>query len=163
MASTSWQDRGIQQSAFMAEQVRMRRGVLGLSQEELAAEAGVSASTIMYVEDGERRRVLQHRTARMLEGALGWEAGSFVAISLGRIPALRAKDGPRAEHDSADFRRQVGYMTAMLDQASGDNGARLSDEAWELLRAKALRDRRNVNAVLIDALRLHDELLGTGE
>ena len=140
----------------------MRRGVLGLSQEELAAEAGVSASTIMYVEDGERRRVLQHRTARMLEGALGWEAGSFVAISEGRMPALRAKDGPRAEHDSADFRRQVGYMTAMLDQA-GDNGARLSDEAWDLLRAKALRDRRNVNAVLIDALRLHDELLGTGE
>jgi hypothetical protein len=85
-----------------------------------------------------------------------------VAISEGRIPALRAKDGPRAEHDSADFRRQVGFMSAMLDQA-GDNGSRLSDEAWELLRAKALRDRRNVNAVLIDALRLHDELLGTGE
>ena len=147
----------------MAEQVRTRRGAMGLSQEELAAEAGVSASTVQYIEDDRRDRAVQQKTARLLEGALGWESGSFAAMSEGRMPTMRAKDGPRGEHDSADFRRQVGYMTAMLDQASGDNGARLSDEAWDMLRAKALRDRRNVNAVLIDALRLHDELLGSGE
>ncbi len=131
-----------------------------MSQEELAAEAGLSASTIQYVEDDTADRSVQQKTARMIEGALGWEPGSFAAMADGRHPTLRAERAP--QHDSEEFRRQVGYMTALLDTTPA-SGVTLSAESWEMLRAKAVKERRNVNAVLIDALRLHDELLGTGE
>ncbi len=129
-----------------------------MSQDDLAASATLSNSTIRQIEGGMRVHP-NSRSMRMLEGALGWTTGSLDAIRDGGEPTLL--EG-RSERQPGDMQRQIGYMTAVLNNA-GDNGARLSDEAWELLRAKAVSERRNVNAVLIDAMRLYDELLGTGE
>ena len=129
-----------------------------MSQDDLAARATLSNSTIRAFEGGKVDQP-NSRSMRMIEQALGWTTGSMDAIRNGREATVR--DG-RASRDPGDIQRQLGYLTAVINTA-GDNGARLSDEAWEMLRAKALQDRRNVNAVLIDALRLHDELLGTGE
>ena len=129
-----------------------------MSQDDLAAATSLSNSTIRAFEGG-RVKQPNSQSMRLLEAALGWTTGSINAILEGKEPTLR--EG-RAERDPGDMQRQLGYLTAVINTA-GDNGARLSDEAWEMLRAKALRDRRNVNVVIIDALRLHDELLGTGE
>lgn len=129
-----------------------------MSQSELAAAASLSNSTIRQIEAA-LRETPNSRSMRMLEGALGWASGSIDAVRDGNQPVMQ--DGHR-EHDSGDFQRQLGYVTAMLNQA-GDNSDRLSDEAWEMLRATALRERRNVNAILIEALRMYDELFGKGD
>ena len=126
-----------------------------MSQEELAAQASLSITTIRYIEKASDHG-RSARTERMLEGALGWASGSLDAIKGGGTATML--EG-RREHDSGDFQRQLGYLTAVVNNA-GDNGARLSDEAWEMLQARAMRDRRNVNAILMEALRVTDELFG---
>ena len=140
----------------LATAVRKRRGELKMSQDDLAAAASLSSSTIRHIESA-TRNTPNSRSMRLIEGALGWASGSIDAIRDGGEPV----EG-RVEYHSGDLQRQLGYMAAMMNSA-GDNSDKLSDEAWEMLRATALRNRRNVNVVLIDAIRLYDELLGTGD
>ena len=128
-----------------------------MSQDDLAAAATLSNSTIRAFEGGRIDKPTS-QSMRLIENALGWTAGSIDLIREGKEPTLR--EG-RSEREPGDMQRQLGYLTAVINTA-GDNGARLSDEAWEMLRARAVRERRNVNVVLIEALRLADELLGEG-
>jgi transcriptional regulator with XRE-family HTH domain len=150
--------RGEHRALGLGDYVKARRGELDLSQEQLAAEAAVSTSTVRFIEKGGSRH-FGARTERMLEAALGWTAGSIEAILAGGAPTVLG-DGERPAREPGDVSRQLGYLTAILDRQPADEGdVRLSDAAWDALLGTAARSRRNVNDVLVDALRLYAEIV----
>jgi transcriptional regulator with XRE-family HTH domain len=75
------------------EQVRARlrslRAERGLSQEEVAARAGMAASTLSRLESGARRLALDHLAP--LAGALGVEVGELLAPAAGPDPRVHGR------------------------------------------------------------------------
>lgn len=70
--------------------VAVAREQLGLTQKELACEAGVSLRTIQTFETG-RYRTRLPVCARYVEDALGWETGSIARILEGGEPTRKTK------------------------------------------------------------------------
>jgi transcriptional regulator with XRE-family HTH domain len=63
------------------DEARQRKG---LSWDDVATKAGISRQSLHAIRRGESKP--RPSTARALEGVLGWEAGSFVAIDEGQPP-----------------------------------------------------------------------------
>ena len=76
------------QPGAFAEQLRRQRAAAGLSQEELAERAGLTASAVGALERGERRRPHPH-TVRALADALGLRDAERSAL-LASVPPRRA-------------------------------------------------------------------------
>ena len=85
MARTSTTD------ALVRARLRALRAERGLSQEEVAARAGMAASTLSRLESGARRLALDHLAP--LAGALGVEVGDLLAPA---TAGTRASTGARA-------------------------------------------------------------------
>jgi predicted ATPase/DNA-binding XRE family transcriptional regulator len=77
--------------------MRRHRNAIGLTQEELAERAGISARAVSDIERG-RRRLIYRDTARRLSKALGLgpeESGTFEAAARGPRAAVGAEDTAR--------------------------------------------------------------------
>lgn len=66
--------------------VATRRGVLGMSQPDLAEAAGIDTKTVTNVETGGRWP--QARNRAKIEAALGWKSGDLEKIAAGGEPSL---------------------------------------------------------------------------
>ena len=76
--------------ALVRARLRALRAERGLSQEEVAARAGMAASTLSRLESGARRLALDHLAP--LAGALGVEVGDLLASATGDP---RVRERPR--------------------------------------------------------------------
>lgn len=76
-----------------ADYVKARRGALHLTQDALAAKAGVDAKTVWNLESVERWP--QATTRAKLEAALGWTEGDLQKIRSGGVPSTGTE--PTAE------------------------------------------------------------------
>lgn len=74
----------------VGEEVRRRRGDLGLDQQELAEDAGVDPKTLRSLERGERWPRAGSRTK--IERALGWPNGALDLLRRGEAPDSRDAD-----------------------------------------------------------------------
>jgi transcriptional regulator with XRE-family HTH domain len=70
----------------LAQRVEEEREKRGLTHDEIAAAGGPSSPTMTKIASGEGR--LSDKSARLLEGVLGWPRGSVRAISVGQEPSL---------------------------------------------------------------------------
>jgi len=90
LATMDWQRLGIR--------LRDRREWLGMTQQALAAKAGVSVGTIQNFEGGRASKTVPYRLTAVVV-ALGWDPGSGMAIASGGEPVSietdkrRGKDG----------------------------------------------------------------------
>lgn len=85
----------------LATAMKGRRRQLGMTQAELAEEAGVSESTIQHLESGETRTRLP-RSLRSIERALHWEPGSGEALLRGEAASsLPVQTAPAPPADMA--------------------------------------------------------------
>lgn len=75
----------------LADDVRLRRGDLGLTQEEVAAAGGLSTATLRLIE-GAKQPGYRPRVLRDLERGLQWERGSVRSILDGGDPLPAAED-----------------------------------------------------------------------
>lgn len=80
----------------VAETVRVRRGELGLTQQQVAEAAGVDTATISSLERAERWPWARNRTR--IEGALGWQPGSLEAIGRGGQPTPVERQAAQAPY-----------------------------------------------------------------
>jgi len=96
----------------VARYVASRRADLGLSQETLAAHAGINPKTVLDLERG--RRAASARTRQKLEPALGWVEGDINRIADGGYPVT----GPLPDDDSDGL-----YATATGESAEPEFGA----------------------------------------
>lgn len=97
----------------VARYVASRRGALGLSQEELAAQARVDTKTIYNLESGERWP--QAQTRSRIEAALGWLDGDLVHIAEGGEPTPTDELAEAAGTDR--FERTVRQAMSRLSEA----------------------------------------------
>jgi transcriptional regulator with XRE-family HTH domain len=103
----------------VAAAVVARRSYLGLTQEELAANAAVSPTTIRYIETAARPAYRALTLARVA-GALEWPASRFVELLAGEAVeeddeyAASAGDDLRDER-IRDLEAQVEALTAKVD------------------------------------------------
>jgi DNA-binding XRE family transcriptional regulator len=74
--------------------VAARRGELGLTQQELADDAGVDIKTVYNLESGARWPIAKNRAA--LAVALRWEPDGLAVIAAGEVPATPPPDGEPA-------------------------------------------------------------------
>ncbi|MFF5445416.1 helix-turn-helix domain-containing protein [Streptomyces sp. NPDC012888] len=77
----------------LGKAIEAARDALGMSQVALAEAAGISESTVQNYEAGQARKRLPV-TLPALERALGWEAGSGVAILEGGDPSKSSPSAP---------------------------------------------------------------------
>src|SRR3712207_6483824 len=75
--------------ALVRARMRTLREERGLSQEEVAARAGMAASTLSRLESGARRLALDHLSP--LAGALGVEVGDLLAPATTTDPRVHAR------------------------------------------------------------------------
>jgi transcriptional regulator with XRE-family HTH domain len=100
-------DTAPQQGAPFGARLRRLREAAGLTQEELASRAGLSATAVSVLERGERRRPYPH-TVRSLADALGLsevERASLLAAvpKRGAAPEIAS---PPWDHRGLSFHRQ---------------------------------------------------------
>lgn len=127
----------------VARYISARRGELGLSQEELAARAGVDPKTLLHAEQGKRWPLAKTRTK--LEAALGWGDGDMARVADGFYP----RTGPLPEDDpdglvaaaaagdpefDAQARRVIGELPAKYRD--------FVEEMYEMLQDAERRNRR---------------------
>jgi transcriptional regulator with XRE-family HTH domain len=105
--------------------VEARRKELGLSQADLAGRGGPSDTTISKIELGRATRILP-KTARELDLALRWAAGSSEAIMTGGEPSLAGSASPDLS-DEIDLRstsvgkNDDGNMEFEIEGRAGDS------------------------------------------
>lgn len=75
----------------LGEQIRRRRVMLGLTQEQLADVAEVAAGTIRNLEAGRRGRML---TLPRVNRALGWTDDSYITVLEGGLPTVAEPAAP---------------------------------------------------------------------
>src|SRR6266487_2274390 len=104
----------------LGESLKKLRAAAGLTQEELADRAGISARTVSDVERG-LRMVVHHETARRLVSALGLgdeDRARFEAVARGRQaasePAARASVLPAPPTRLLGRSRELESITARL-------------------------------------------------
>lgn len=123
----------------VADLVRARRGKLDLSQEELAAKAGVSLRTVTNIESGRTWPIATNRSK--LEGALGWADGDLVRIGRGGEPSVAAAEAEEPTREQVDVlsdlpsdpAERMGELRRRLDE--------LTAEAQKLLGGDSERRR----------------------
>lgn len=118
--------------ASLADAVMAQRGRLGLTQEELAAKAGISVDTVQAIEHG-HRTTFRTRTKAALEGALGWAPGSIDAIAAGGTPTIDTREPARPTIP--------GMLTIDPDTASHVDLGRVADWISATSRDPALGER----------------------
>lgn len=101
----------------LGEEIRSRRVLLRLTQQQLADRARVSVNTIRNLEKGNRSRDL---TLPGIDDALGWEDGSYRRILEGERPII------------AD----VSVDAPLDDSLRLERPDDLSDEDWSVLSEK---------------------------
>jgi DNA-binding XRE family transcriptional regulator len=109
----------------LASEIVARRNELGLNQAELAARAGLSATTLRSLESGARTG--RRESLRKLEPALGWQEGSAKAILAGGKPKLIR--GWRLAAMSAPGELPGAKMTAAIARAVYAKGLREHGDA----------------------------------
>ncbi len=92
--------------ARLAEAVEARRHALMLSQSELAAQAGISESTVRSIEN-ERREGYRLGTLRELSKALGWTPLSIDLILDGGDPVEADTDD---DGEAGDLRTEISHL-----------------------------------------------------
>jgi predicted ATPase/DNA-binding XRE family transcriptional regulator len=98
-----------------AEQLRRFRERSALTQEELAARAGVTAKAISALERGERRRPYPH-TVRALADALGLDDADRDALSAAAKPAAPAEVGTPTAVPLIGRERERDELVLLLSQ-----------------------------------------------
>ncbi|WP_158088735.1 helix-turn-helix domain-containing protein [Thermoactinospora rubra] len=106
--------------ARAAQFVIARRGELGLTQQQLAARAGVDVKTIYNLESGERWP--QAATRGKIEKALGWVGGALEDIAAGRASGFQF---PTAAELIAD-----GLERRHLTEREATEIAGVTEEEW---------------------------------
>lgn len=111
----------------VGQRARERREELGLSQEKVGHDAGVSAYTIRLIEKGERGS-FRAATMRAVSTALGWDPGAIEAIRQGKEPgdAIDAYEGPALglEERMERVERRVQKIFEMVSRIdAGSRGA----------------------------------------
>jgi transcriptional regulator with XRE-family HTH domain len=81
--------------------VAARRGELGLTQQELADDAGVDIKTVYNLESGQRWPISKNRAA--IAVALRWEPDALTVIAGGSEPETRPSAVPAPPPPSADI------------------------------------------------------------
>jgi transcriptional regulator with XRE-family HTH domain len=150
-----------------ARRIRERREELGLTQESLAAAAGVSVSTVKSLENTKALAPPSERTERAVEAALLWAPGSIGQIEFGGEPDPVDPDqidGSQmqvfrnlAAHFPAKVSDNFAVIAAALDARPR---SAIEDALWERLVQLALAEERHVNEVLRDAIDLYERTLG---
>ncbi|WP_347109337.1 helix-turn-helix transcriptional regulator [Paenarthrobacter sp. S56] len=105
--------------------IKEERLAQGLSQVQLAKQAGTAIKTVRTLESGTRRT--QEINQRKLEHALGWRAGSVSEVLRGKsgfAPDQITPDDMRTSEDS----RQSANLRAAAPVAPIARAAHLSDE-----------------------------------
>lgn len=106
----------------IAAAVEQRRKHLSLSQEDLAAKAGVGLRTVQYLEAG--RTNVQRITDQLksIERALGWAPGSLVSLRNGGDPTLVVEGADQMDPREVKIRampylddREKDFWVAQLD------------------------------------------------
>lgn len=91
----------------VAERVRVRRDdELGLSQEQLAAKAGVGTATIRKIETAAQDRY-NRSTLRSVSQALDWTPEGIHDLLEGRDPKPAEASGPSAADEMAKLREEL--------------------------------------------------------
>ena len=103
----------------VAAAVVARRSYLGLTQEELAANASVGATTIRYIETAARSAYRALTLARVA-AALEWPASRFVELLAGDYEGEEDEFAPGGGDDErdeliAELQGQVAALTAKVD------------------------------------------------
>jgi ribosome-binding protein aMBF1 (putative translation factor) len=94
----------------VAERVRVRRDdELGLSQEQLAAKAGVGTATIRKIETAAQDRY-NRSTLRSLSQALGWAPQGIHELLEGNEPSPAEAKGPSAAAEMARLREELAAL-----------------------------------------------------
>ena len=151
--------------ADFADLLRQLREKAGLTQEELAAEAGLGVTTVSELERG-RHPTCRKQTAHLLARALkltGPDCSSFVAVARGRAPvaaALAATPSPAASQPADGgpavlTAPQVRY--SLLPDATAFTGR---DEELGTITAAVTRAAGNGGVVAIHAI---DGMPGVGK
>lgn len=95
------------------QEIKDRRGPLGMTQKDLAKKAGVYVSTVQEIEAGEIVRRNNPRTLSAISEALGWPPSRLRELLYGNeIPAERAD---AIEADVVALRAEVGDVRRMMD------------------------------------------------
>lgn len=101
----------------LADEVRLRRKQLRLTQPDVAERGGLSVATVRAVETNRAGR-LTRRTRRALERALQWQDGSIDAVVEGDPPRVenRAGTGSAPPAASADTARAAAERFAVAQR-----------------------------------------------
>lgn len=100
----------------LADEVRLRRKQLKLTQPDLAERGGMSVATVRAVETNRSGR-LTRRLRRALERALEWQDGSVDAVLAGNAPrAVNSVDRPAPPVGSADTARAAAERFAVAQR-----------------------------------------------
>jgi transcriptional regulator with XRE-family HTH domain len=115
--------------ARTAAYVIVRRGQLGLSQQQLAELAHVDTKTINSLETG--RRWPQPKTRARIAEALGWTARSLQDITDGGEPTLLDEAGPPGEQAGDDQ-----YLADIMADLDDDEAAEVARYARYLIETR---------------------------
>lgn len=145
---------GAEMSARLAREVRRRRGELGLSQQALARNSGISLATLGAIESGRKRNYTEPVLAA-LDAGLGWGAGVARRI-LDDDEQLRRgqRDEPDAGFDPAELAAMLRDYRAALERFA-ETGRRPVDEVSTLIGALDDEQRGAVVALLRLLVRRH--------
>lgn len=91
----------------VADAVIAARDALNMTQDDLAARAGVSDSTLRSIEQAAGRRTHQANISK-IEQALGWDSGTIAAIAHGGAAPISQADNVVSRLDALE--RQVAYL-----------------------------------------------------
>lgn len=120
--------------------VRDRRIEMGMSREEAAVCAGISASGWQHLERG-RIRPRPH-TAEAIAAVLGWDVAEFDKIGIRPLPPTAP---PRMDAEEADALRELGRKVRMrrkqlgLTQVEAATRAGISNATWSPLERGKIR------------------------
>lgn len=128
-------------------EIRRRRGEMGWSQEKLAEEAGIAATSVVRLENGEIKKP-RISTLTKVAGALGVKPGDLTryvsSVHRRTFDGEEAGEGPF----TAVFQRDEGWWVGYVEELPGANAQeRTLEEARRSLR-EAVHDVLEANREL---------------
>jgi hypothetical protein len=141
----------------LASMIIARRTRADMSQEQFAAHAQVSASTVKNYESVEDpARLFSTKTINLMEEGLGWEPGGIASVMRGGEPKERPDWSPAASRVSP---RAIESTSSVIEPAMDSShsrvAVRLENELLDLVRELAVSEERSVSVVLADAIRFY--------
>jgi transcriptional regulator with XRE-family HTH domain len=160
---------GARDTGLFAAQLRRLREAASLTQEELAARAGLTSKAISALERGERRRPYPH-TVRALADALSLDEPGRAGLTAAAAPSTPPTVSPAARQPAlVGRRRELGDVVAALTSGetrlltiTGPAGVGKTRVALEAAPRVAAATGENAVVVELAAVRLAALLFGVG-